>query len=241
MFDNIHLCPSSILLDRFYDLDLMPRMIEEKARICYRSEDKITAISAEKLIKSLIKRDHTAMLEHGLIGMSIIADRGVLAEITRHRLMSFAVMSTRYCNYDNKFDFNYVIPSTFYEWSPDAQDVFFDSIVNASMNYKSLSRKGLTPEQCRAVLPNALMTKIGITINLREFRTMAKLRGARAAHPDFRILMSQMYEALLINGLPEYLIEDLPDDGKVMNIKYHQYIDDCIEAFVQYKQSRGDD
>lgn len=39
--------------------------IERAARICYKSEDKITFSSAEKLVKSLIERGHHAMLEFG--------------------------------------------------------------------------------------------------------------------------------------------------------------------------------
>ena len=38
--------------------------IERVARVCYKSEDKITEGSAEKMVKALIKNNHTAMLEH---------------------------------------------------------------------------------------------------------------------------------------------------------------------------------
>ena len=38
--------------------------IEKVARICYKSEDKICEGSAEKMVRSLVKRNHEAMLEH---------------------------------------------------------------------------------------------------------------------------------------------------------------------------------
>lgn len=41
--------------------------IERCARVCYKSEDKITEDSAEKFIKRLIDNHHTAMLEHGTV------------------------------------------------------------------------------------------------------------------------------------------------------------------------------
>lgn len=44
--------------------------IEIAARTCYKSEDKITEDSAEKMVKSLIERKHTAMLEHGTVYLS---------------------------------------------------------------------------------------------------------------------------------------------------------------------------
>lgn len=40
------------------------RKIERVARVCYKSEDKITTGSAEKMVRGLIKRGHEAMLEH---------------------------------------------------------------------------------------------------------------------------------------------------------------------------------
>lgn len=40
------------------------KKIELISRTCYKSEDKITKTSAKKFVKSLIKRMHTAMLEH---------------------------------------------------------------------------------------------------------------------------------------------------------------------------------
>jgi thymidylate synthase (FAD) len=39
-------------------------LIETVARTCYKSEDKITPGSAKRFVKGLIKRGHTAMLEH---------------------------------------------------------------------------------------------------------------------------------------------------------------------------------
>lgn len=40
------------------------KKIERVARVCYKSEDKITEGSAEKMVRALIKRGHEAMLEH---------------------------------------------------------------------------------------------------------------------------------------------------------------------------------
>ncbi|MDR2751964.1 MAG: FAD-dependent thymidylate synthase [Clostridiales bacterium] len=75
----------------------MYTQIEIAARTCYKSEDKITENSAEKMIRSLVLRGHHAMIEHGpSISMKFVCDRGVSHEIVRHRLFSFAQESTRY-------------------------------------------------------------------------------------------------------------------------------------------------
>jgi thymidylate synthase ThyX len=43
------------------------KRIELAARVCYKSEDRIAEGTAEKMCKMLIRRGHTAMLEHGNI------------------------------------------------------------------------------------------------------------------------------------------------------------------------------
>ena len=75
--------------------------IEKIARVCYKSENLITedGESAKKMVKMLINRDHTAMIEHSMLSVKFIVDRGVSHEIVRHRISSFAQESTRYCNY----------------------------------------------------------------------------------------------------------------------------------------------
>jgi len=45
--------------------------IELCGRVCYKSENKITNDSAERFVKMLIKRQHTAPLEHGTIYIKI--------------------------------------------------------------------------------------------------------------------------------------------------------------------------
>ena len=78
--------------------------IERAARTCYKSEDKILdqGESAKKLIKSLIDKGHEAMLEHSILSVKFICDRGVSHELVRHRMASFAQESTRYCNYSQE-------------------------------------------------------------------------------------------------------------------------------------------
>ena len=75
--------------------------IERCARVCYKSEDKMTedGKSAKKLVHNLIKNGHEAMLEHSCLSVKFICDRGVSHELVRHRMASFAQESTRWCNY----------------------------------------------------------------------------------------------------------------------------------------------
>ena len=97
--------------------------IEQAARTCYKSEDKIDKFgeSAEKMVKMLIDRGHEAMLEHSQLSVRFVCDRGVSHELVRHRIASFAQQSTRYCNYSqDKFgnELTFIEPC-FYDEIPD--------------------------------------------------------------------------------------------------------------------------
>ena len=92
------------------DGEAILKKIERIARVCYKSEDKITEGSAEKMVASLIKRGHEAMLEHYSFSVKFICDRGVSHELVRHRVASFAQESTRYCNYGHEGEITVIFP-----------------------------------------------------------------------------------------------------------------------------------
>lgn len=64
------------------DIDNPVKKIERVARVCYKSEDKIKEGSAEKLVKALIKNNHTAMLEHASIVIEL--DRFTFDSMVTH-------------------------------------------------------------------------------------------------------------------------------------------------------------
>lgn len=80
----------------------MEHVIERVARVCYKSEDKITETSHAAILKMLKAKGHEAMLEHASITVLFTTNRGVSHEIVRHRIASFAQESTRYVNYGDK-------------------------------------------------------------------------------------------------------------------------------------------
>ena len=59
------------------------QQIERVARVCYKSEDKITpdGESAKKLVGFLVKQGHEAMLEHSQLSVLFTCDRGVANEL----------------------------------------------------------------------------------------------------------------------------------------------------------------
>lgn len=182
------------------------KTIEKVARTCYKSEDKITEDSAEKMIKMLISRGHEAMIEFGDIIVKFVCDRGVSHEIVRHRLGSYAQESTRYCNYSkDKFgnQITFIIPC----WINDEQidlvqkmnennfmevyettKAWYSSLNASEQAYNLLIKLGWQPQEARSVLPNALKTEINVKYNIREWRHFFKQRCSTAAHPQMREL-----------------------------------------------------
>lgn len=162
------------------------KKIERVARVCYKSEDKITEGSAEKMVRALIKSNHLAMLEHFSFSVKFIVDRGVSHEIVRHRVASFAQESTRYCNYGKSGAVSFIKPC-YLGYDTTSFDNWVDSCMRAERDYLDMLDNGYTPQEARAVLPTSLKTEVVMTANLREWRHFFSLRACGSTgkpHPQ---------------------------------------------------------
>lgn len=174
------------------------KIIERAARTCYKSEDKITEGSAEKLVDKLVKSGHHAMIEFAPnIVVRFIADRAFTHEMVRHRHCSFAQESQRYVKYENN-DMEFIKPLWLSEDEKDVNtyECFIKACEQAEENYKFLRNCGLAPQEARAVLPNAVKTEICVSANIREWLHIFELRTAQSAHPEMRRLMCPLKEEL---------------------------------------------
>jgi thymidylate synthase (FAD) len=133
-------------------------------------------------------------LEHESITLDITTDRGVLAELTRHRIgVGYSVESTRYVNYSKGVEF--IIPV---EYDKDAKvfpdgkaldiryKIFQEACETAAYAYNQLIKNGAKPQEARAVLPQALKVNMKVTMNIRAWRHFFELRCAPSAHPNMR-------------------------------------------------------
>lgn len=162
--------------------------IERCGRVCYKSEDKITSDSAEKFVRSIIKRGHESVLEHVSFTVRFIVDRGMSHELVRHRIASFSQESTRYCNYSqDKFGEEIaVIAPCFADEIRGGYYLWLMACEYAEAKYFELLDFGWTPQEARSALPNSLKTEVVMTANLREWRHFLRLRTSPAAHPQMR-------------------------------------------------------
>lgn len=202
--------PSVEILTKI-DEDQFLKQIEMCARNCYKSEETITedSSSAKKMIKKLIELNHTAMIEFADITCKLVADTGVLKDITRHRHCSFAVESTRYCNYSkDKFgsELTFIKPCNMNEDS-GIYHTWLKTMKGIEDSYNLMAELGAKPDQLRMILPHSLKSEICMKANIREWRHIFGLRCAPAAHPSvqqvMKMLLIKMYEKLPL------LFEDL--------------------------------
>lgn len=188
-------------------------LIERAARTCYKSEDKMTGLdSAKDFIKRItIGKNHTSVLEHSILSIKFIVNRGVSHELVRHRHAGYSQESTRYCNYMNeKFgrDIAFIMPINL---TTDKYDIELGRGVSynpslcvwqkaceqAEDSYFELITLGVRPEDARSVLPISVKTEIVVTASYREWREIFRLRCAKDAHPDMQYIMKQTLEEVV--------------------------------------------
>lgn len=172
------------------DGEKMLKHIELCARNCYKSENNITedVSSAVKMVKRLIELGHTAMLEHASITVRLTCDIGVYKDLTRHRMASYAIESTRYCNYSKgKFGNELtVIRPIHIDEETEAYAIWFRCMEEIEKRYLEMAGAGCLPDQLRMVLPHSTAASVVMTTNIREWRHIFELRCAKPAHPSVR-------------------------------------------------------
>ena len=167
------------------------KQIEQAARNCYRSEDRITedGESAKKIVKMLMSKHHNAMLEFVDITVRLVCDIGVYKDLTRHRHCSFAIESTRYCNY--KDGIHFIKPCNMYEGTT-AYELWLLTMEYIDKAYQEMVTAGAKPDQLRMMLPHSTAASVVMKANVREWRHIFELRTSTAAHPSVQQVMNML-------------------------------------------------
>ena len=152
-----------------------------------------------------------------------VCDRGVSHEFVRHRVMSFAQESTRYCNYSkDKFgnELTFIEPCWLedYNYKDNTYNqLFIDSLRFAEAHYLDLLKKWddkipdkryktgfrnnpWTPQQARAVLPNALKIELVMTGFVSDWNHFFDLRArgtTGAPHPQAKELAEPLMKEFI--------------------------------------------
>lgn len=156
------------------------------------------------------------------ITVKFITDQGILREFTRHRVFSFAVESTRYCNYtkdkfSNEITFiqpNWISDKDIENYHMDfgyftdqdtnhitAVNRFMSALKNAEYFYMELIKLGWKPQQARNILPLATKCDMVMTGFVSDWEHFFELRDATSAHPQAQELAHPLHEAFIQRGL----------------------------------------
>lgn len=184
--------PSYQILEKLDGIKIL-KHIEKIARTCYKSENLITedGESAKRIVVSLIKLGHEAMIEHCAVTVRFVSDIGFYKDLTRHRLASFAIESTRWCNYSkDKFEkeLKFIKPVNI-EQGTSAYDHWWNCMKQIEQAYMAMADLGCKPDQLRMLLPHSIAAEINVTANLREWRHILKIRTKKDVHPSIRQLL----------------------------------------------------
>lgn len=130
----------------------------------------------ERLFKQIVSSGHTSTLEHITFTFAVEnVSRALLAQLTRHRHISFSVQSQRYVKLSSNSrsgGFGYTVPEKIAKAEhtgngDEVQSAFRYAMESAQEWYDHLIDLGINQEDARAVLPNAATTNLVMTLNLR--------------------------------------------------------------------------
>jgi thymidylate synthase (FAD) len=172
------------------------RAIAAAARLCYAPVgaaelmDGMTDEAIRKVLKTIITSGHTSALEHASYTFAIDGvSRALTHQLVRHRLASYNQQSQRYVTYATEPSF--VVPPAVAADS-DAAAAFSAATAAAFSAYQSLLEAGVSAEDARYLLPNAMETKIVVTMNIRELLHFLELRCCKRAQWEIRDLALAM-------------------------------------------------
>jgi thymidylate synthase (FAD) len=160
--------------------------IAKIASICYDSDPE----NPTKLVEHLYKNGHHSVFEHIYFTFKIEGiSRACSHQLVRHRHCSFTQRSQRYCSEDG---FLVVSPKSIVK--VDEKYSYFDLMDDIEKHYDELQALGVPNEDARYVLPNACVTSLYLSCNLRELIHIANERLCTRAQWEIRDLVKQMVE-----------------------------------------------
>ncbi|MFF1597717.1 FAD-dependent thymidylate synthase [Streptomyces mirabilis] len=165
---------------------------EAAGRICYLSWGRPNPATASNAgyLGNILAHGHHSVLEHASVTFLVRGvSRALLAELTRHRHLSFSVVSQRYVDYSGTEP---VIPPAAdnttaeihvrqaYEEAIGTYLELVDHLISAGLKRKQAR------EAARSVLPNAAPVDMVVTGNLRAWRDVLGKRNSPSADAEIQ-------------------------------------------------------
>lgn len=175
-------------------------------RQCYSSrwagdmwEENVSDERRAAFIREMMRSGHDSPLEHVKFTFAIEGvSRALTHQLVRHRIASYSQQSQRYVNMEH---LNYIVPPSIKGDEILRREFvrLMDEVQHAYLNLVAQFReKGIVGEKAyedaRFVLPQAVETKVVITMNCRELLHFFAQRCCQRAQWEIRALANEMLE-----------------------------------------------
>ena len=191
--------------------------IESAARTCTQTGCKGDPVA---FVKGLLRRGHMSPVEFGFADFLIECDRAIQQELTRHRLFSFNIESTRWISYLKK-PLRFVTKPPKDMAVPDEAVELLENLCKVSADtYEAMIALGAPRDYARKALPLATASKMRMAGNSRAWMEMITKRVTKAAHPEIREIANRMADELgkrfkgLFSAVPPQSNDPAMTDGQ---------------------------
>lgn len=171
--------------------------VMDSIRECYDSFDKSDNGGPvdQSLVRRIIENGHTSTLEHGIYHFQITGfSRAVLQELSRHRIASPSVRSTRYTLKkmlrSNESLENFIVMTG--NTNVDLGNIATLARIKGLM----LEDPNIKNDHLKYMIPEALKVDERLTINARSLRNLLKLRLSPRALWEIRELAAKIFDCI---------------------------------------------
>ena len=167
--------------------------IESAARTCTQTGCKGDPVA---FVKGLLRRGHMSPIEFGFADFLIECDRAIQQELTRHRLFSFNIESTRLISYLKK-PLRFVTKPPKDMAVPEEAVELLENLCKVSADtYEAMIALGAPRDYARKAFTLALASKIRMAGNTRTWLEMLPKRLSSHAHAEIREISNNVLSEL---------------------------------------------
>lgn len=175
-------------------------MVASAARTCIRDKrfksicEELEKEDIERILKTVILKNHLSVLEHVTFTFSISGVSRVLThQLVRHRIASYSQLSQQRTD---SSELEFTTPPEIQKDS-ELEKEYHETIRSCQELYKRLVRNGISRGSARYILPFSFNTKIMTTMNARSLFNLFEQRECQVEEWEFRLVTRIMHDKLM--------------------------------------------
>jgi len=193
------------------------------------------------LVKKVLDSGHQSIAEHVYFTFAIEGvNRALTHQLVRHRIgVVYSQQSQRYVNEKSGFEFE--VPQSIQKID-ELHNEFYALMQHIQNFYNKAIEYDIKPEDARSVLPNAALSNITLSINLRELIHVCNLRLCTRAQLEIRNLFKEIVKCVkeVDERLASYLVPQCEVHGvcqEKMCCGRKPKFEDVIKVYMEEKDN----